>query len=50
MQETTANVEISNPMYGSDDFDDDVSPTHALSRSFTLEVNEKVFKLLSNYK
>ncbi|CAG2171362.1 unnamed protein product [Oppiella nova] len=41
MQESGANVEISNPMFGGDDFDDDLSPSHALSRTFALEVNDK---------
>jgi hypothetical protein len=45
MEETAANVEISNPMFGGEDFDDDSSPSDALSnRSFSIEVNEKVIQ------
>jgi hypothetical protein len=44
MEESAANVEISNPMFGGEDFDDDSSPSDALSRSFSIEVNEKVIQ------
>ncbi len=53
MEETAAleTVEISNPMFGGDEFDDDLSAVNAmsdtLSRSFTLDVIEKVSSIAS---
>lgn len=48
MDDNTANVEITNPMFGGDDFDDDIAPHDGLSNQpFAIDVDDKVCFQLS---